>query len=70
MVFAGLYPVEGHKYTELRDALEKLRLNDASFFYAGDVSRSRIRLSGAASSACCTWRSCRSGSSASTTWTW
>ena len=33
MVFAGLYPVEGHKYTELRDALEKLRLNDASFFY-------------------------------------
>src|SRR5918999_1594486 len=33
MVFAGLYPVEGHEYSELRDALEKLRLNDASFFF-------------------------------------
>jgi len=38
MVFAGLYPVEGHKYTELRDALEKLRLNDASFFYEPETS--------------------------------
>jgi GTP-binding protein LepA len=38
MVFAGLYPVEGHKYPELRDALEKLRLNDASFFYEPETS--------------------------------
>ncbi|PYQ98916.1 MAG: elongation factor 4 [Acidobacteria bacterium] len=38
MVFAGLYPVEGHEYPELRDALEKLRLNDASFFYAPETS--------------------------------
>ena len=38
MVFAGLYPVEGHKYTELREALEKLRLNDASFFYEPETS--------------------------------
>ncbi len=38
MVFAGLYPVEGHKYSELRDALEKLRLNDASFFYEPETS--------------------------------
>jgi len=38
MVFAGLYPVEGHQYTELRDALEKLRLNDASFFYEPETS--------------------------------
>src|SRR5687767_11693272 len=29
MVFAGLYPVEGHQYAELREALDKLRLNDA-----------------------------------------
>jgi len=38
MVFAGLYPVEGHEYPALRDALEKLRLNDASFFYEPETS--------------------------------
>ena len=38
MVFAGLYPVESHEYGELRDALEKLRLNDASFFYEPETS--------------------------------
>jgi GTP-binding protein LepA len=38
MVFAGMYPVEGHQYPELRDALEKLRLNDASFFYEPETS--------------------------------
>jgi GTP-binding protein LepA len=38
MVFAGLYPVEGHQYPELRDALEKLRLNDASFFFEPESS--------------------------------
>jgi GTP-binding protein LepA len=38
MVFAGLYPVESHQYPELRDALEKLRLNDASFFYEPETS--------------------------------
>src|SRR5687768_13955631 len=38
MVFAGLYPVESHQYAELREALEKLRLNDASFFYEPETS--------------------------------
>src|SRR5690348_15594060 len=38
MVFAGLYPVESHAYAELREALEKLRLNDASFFYEPETS--------------------------------
>ena len=38
MVFAGLYPVEGHQYPDLRDALEKLRLNDASFFFEPETS--------------------------------
>ncbi len=38
MVFAGLYPVEGHEYPELREALEKLRLNDASLFYEPETS--------------------------------
>ena len=38
MVFAGLYPVEGHQYSELRDALDKLRLNDSSFFFEPETS--------------------------------
>jgi GTP-binding protein LepA len=38
MVFAGLYPVEASEYPELRDALEKLRLNDASFFFEPETS--------------------------------
>ncbi|MPZ16834.1 MAG: elongation factor 4 [Luteitalea sp.] len=38
MVFAGLYPVEGHHYAELRDALEKLRLNDAAFHFEPETS--------------------------------
>ena len=38
VVFAGLYPVEGHRYPELRDALEKLRLNDSSFFFEPETS--------------------------------
>jgi GTP-binding protein LepA len=38
MVFAGLYPVEGSEYPQLRDALEKLRLNDASFFFEPETS--------------------------------
>ena len=38
MVFAGLYPVEGHQYAELREALEKLQLNDSSFFFEPETS--------------------------------
>ena len=38
MVFAGLYPVEGHEYAELREALDKLRLNDCSFFFEPETS--------------------------------
>ena len=38
MVFAGLYPVEGHEYPQLREALEKLRLNDASFHFEPETS--------------------------------
>jgi GTP-binding protein LepA len=38
MVFAGLYPVDAAQYEELRDALDKLRLNDASFFYEPESS--------------------------------
>jgi GTP-binding protein LepA len=38
MVFAGLYPVNSDDYPELKDALEKLRLNDASFTYEPETS--------------------------------
>ena len=38
MVFAGLYPVENHQYAELRDALEKLQLNDASLVFQPETS--------------------------------
>jgi GTP-binding protein LepA len=39
MVFAGIYPVEADDYTELRDALEKLQLNDASLTYQPETSQ-------------------------------
>jgi GTP-binding protein LepA len=38
MVFSGLYPVDGDQYPELRDALDKLRLNDASLVYEPETS--------------------------------
>ena len=38
MVFAGLYPANADQYEELRDALEKLRLNDASLHYEPETS--------------------------------
>jgi GTP-binding protein LepA len=38
MVFSGLYPADSDRYEELRDALEKLKLNDASLFYEPEVS--------------------------------
>jgi GTP-binding protein LepA len=38
MVFAGIYPVDSDGYADLRDALEKLRLNDASFTYEPETS--------------------------------
>jgi len=38
MVFAGIYPVNSDDYADLRDALEKLRLNDSSFSYEPETS--------------------------------
>jgi GTP-binding protein LepA len=39
MVFAGLFPTDSDQYPELRDALEKLKLNDASLFYEPENSQ-------------------------------
>jgi len=39
MVFAGIYPVEGEDYANLKDALEKLQLNDASLVYEPETSQ-------------------------------
>jgi GTP-binding protein LepA len=39
MVFAGIYPVEGDDYPNLKDALEKLQLNDASLVYVPEKSQ-------------------------------
>lgn len=39
MVFAGIYPVEAENYTDLRDALEKLQLNDAALSYQPETSQ-------------------------------
>jgi GTP-binding protein LepA len=38
MVFCGLYPVDGDQFSDLRESLEKLRLNDASFTYEPETS--------------------------------
>ncbi len=39
MVFAGIYPVEGEDYADLKDSLEKLQLNDASLVYQPETSQ-------------------------------
>ncbi len=64
MVYSGLFPIDGSDYPLLRDALDKLRLNDAALVYEPESSAALGFGFRAASSACSTSRSCGSVSSA------
>ena len=64
---AGLFPTDSDEYPELRDALEKLKLNDAALVYEPETSQALGSASGAGSSDCCTWKSFANASSVSST---
>ena len=58
MVWSGLFPNEGGDYSELREALDRLKLSDSALSYEPEVSQAPwASVSGQGSSACCTWTS-------------
>ena len=70
MVFSGMYPADGAKYPDLRDALEQAEAQRRVADLSSRKPRSRWASdSAAAFSACSTWRSSRNGWSGNTIWT-
>ena len=70
MVYCGLYPADGAKYPDLRDALEKLQLNDAALQFEQRLPWPLGLDSAVVSLDFCTWRSYRSDWRESTIWIW
>lgn len=65
VVFCGIYPADGAKYPDLREALEKLSLNDASLLFEPESSKALGFGFRAAFWGFCIWKSSRNGSNAS-----
>ena len=61
MVYCGLYPIDTAKYNDLREALEKLELNDSSLQYEAEHPKHLASASAAASLACFIWKSSKNG---------
>jgi GTP-binding protein LepA len=67
VVFCGLFPVDAAEFEDLREAIDKLALNDASFTSEMETSPRSASASAAGSWAFCTWKSCASGWNANST---
>ncbi len=68
MVYCGIYPAEGEKYENVKDALEKLQVNDAAFISNRKRQRRWDLDSDADSWGCFTWRSSWKVWSGNSTW--